>query len=337
MTDPRNVRGGPARSFRKWVESAVFARGESRSDADPDAAAATRAWLERIRPAAPQHIGGVEVVPLLLEPHWGHADLLAADAIASGALEIREVGDGVVQKVEARNGGRVDVLVLEGDTLVGCKQNRIVVRSLIIAPGATVMVAVGCMERGRWRHDGSKFGSGALRAEPWLRTSTMKEVSRGEPGRAPAFDQGRLWKQVDERLRSEGVRSHTDDYHAYLGSRRAETRRTLEQYVPVPDQVGMLCLAQGRLLGLEVTSHPDTFEALWRRTLPSYVLAAPFRGASGSVGREATAWLDALRRAEIRPCPGMGVGMDLELTGPEFLGRGLWHERRLPYLALFPN
>ena len=129
------------------------------------------AWLEKLSLGEPQELAPYTIYPLCLRvgeaapPDPGL--LLTHQAIEAQLLEILEKGEGEVQELEALNKGEAPVVVLEGDTLVGCKQNRVVARSVILAKGRKIPIPVGCMEQGRWaRKSGSDTCS--TRSEPRL-------------------------------------------------------------------------------------------------------------------------------------------------------------------------
>ena len=124
------------------------------------------AWLARLETAEPRQLGELELIPLCLNEIGPASQVVLSNAaIEAGWLQIGEQGEGVVQEVVAFNRGRDPVLILEGDTLIGCKQNRVVAHSVIVAPASTVVIPVGCMEQGRWAHSSQLFQSGDLRME----------------------------------------------------------------------------------------------------------------------------------------------------------------------------
>jgi hypothetical protein len=111
--------------------------------------------------------------PLYLFPPGGgpsdEGDLALLDeALEEGTLRVEELGEqGSVPELRVINGGASPVLILEGDELVGAKQNRTVNSSVLVAAESQLVLPVSCVERGRWgdlRHKGWQ----ALRAD--LRT-----------------------------------------------------------------------------------------------------------------------------------------------------------------------
>jgi hypothetical protein len=89
----------------------------------------------------------------------------------------RELG-GVVNELLARNRGVRPVLLLEGgEAIVGAKQNRTIVASVLVGAGQTVSVPVGCVQQGRWSASWGAFQSAPAHVEPTLRQSTVKEAA----------------------------------------------------------------------------------------------------------------------------------------------------------------
>jgi hypothetical protein len=55
-----------------------------------------------------------------------------ADALAAGTLTITEVGTGTVPNLAATNASDRDTLVLDGEQLIGSRQNRMTNRSMLL-------------------------------------------------------------------------------------------------------------------------------------------------------------------------------------------------------------
>ena len=90
------------------------------------------------------------IVPLLgtssSEPDYDTLDV----ALARGTLHITEVSEsGHVPEIKVLNEGQLPVLIIDGEELVGAKQNRTVNLSILIPATADVVVPVTCVEAGR--------------------------------------------------------------------------------------------------------------------------------------------------------------------------------------------
>src|SRR4030095_6171078 len=89
---------------------------------------------------------GLTIVPLLgpssTEPGYDTLD----KALACGTLQITEVTEsGHVPEINVLNQGQRPVLIIDGEELVGAKQNRTVNLSILIPPAANLIVLVTCV------------------------------------------------------------------------------------------------------------------------------------------------------------------------------------------------
>ena len=325
-------------SGKMWAAQNLFGAG---SGGDESRTLRLAAWIKGLTLEAVQQMGSLELVPLRIERPTGERDVLLHEALAAGVFEIRERKGGVVGEVEAVNKGGQPVLILEGETLVGCKQNRVVAASILVPPRATVVVTVGCMERGRWSERGGTFRAGGARMDPKLRRSTLLEmnVARLEH-REARLDQSRLWQDVDCRLSETGVRSASADYHRTVEQLAPDAADSSRQFIPVRGQVGVVALWRGKLLGIEIAGHPDTWTSIAGRALPALVMASDAADAHEGARppgepRQTREWLGALAGASVTSRPSRGTGLDLTIRGDRIEGAALWHDGRPLHLIAF--
>ena len=122
------------------------------TQSDTPKARAPLTRLLAVEPVAPQTHEDLTIFPLVAKRQPDLPYLLLADALELGVLSIGEVGSGSVPSLVARNQGDLDVLLLDGEQLIGAKQNRITNRTIILAAKTETVIPVSCMEQGRWHH-----------------------------------------------------------------------------------------------------------------------------------------------------------------------------------------
>ncbi len=296
-------------------------------------------FLRRLRAGEPFREGRLEIVPLLLDGDGETAPVvLTRPAVEAGVLEIVERDQGVVQELLAWNKGSAPVAILEGDTLVGCKQNRVVAHSVIVAPGTSVVVPVGCMEHGRWHHESRHFSVGDVKMAPHVRRHTVVDVKEAtRAGHAPTLDQGRLWRDVAQEIAACGARSDTSDYYKVVEQEGRDARQRARALEPRPGQVGALVVADGVLVGLEASGHHGLWSALSEPTLASYLMGW-HRGSESLRDARASAaeWLSRAQEAQVLARPGLGIGVDLDVRGSSLSGVGLALDAFTVHVAVFP-
>src|SRR3990172_1167308 len=96
--------------------------------------------------------------------------LLSDEGIGSGSVTVEEVSEaGSVPDLLVENKGDVRVLFIEGEELVGAKQNRILSTSVLVAAKTKTKIPVSCVEQGRWGYKSKFFGSSGSHSPSKLR------------------------------------------------------------------------------------------------------------------------------------------------------------------------
>src|SRR5438309_733275 len=106
-------------------------------------------FLDGLLVGDPQTHGALTVIPILApmqaEPGW----LTMAEA--GDRVRITEVGEeGFMPHLKVANLGDLPLLLLDGEQLVGAKQNRILNMTVLVAAKTDVTIPVSCVEQGRW-------------------------------------------------------------------------------------------------------------------------------------------------------------------------------------------
>jgi hypothetical protein len=101
---------------------------------------------------------------------------------------ITEVSEGgSVPDLRFVNSGSRRVFLLDGEQLIGAKQNRVLNLSILVSAGKTIIIPISCVEAGRWRHRTSQFSSSqslhySEGSGRWLR-SALRCAPRGRGDR----------------------------------------------------------------------------------------------------------------------------------------------------------
>lgn len=299
-----------------------------------DLGAEYASWFGRVRLGEPQTVGTLQIHPLRLDGDAGAAEMLLHEALETRALEVIEKQHGDVNELVARNVGRSAVLILEGESVRGEKQNRVITVDILIAPGTEVVVSVGCVESGRWSAGSRKpFESAEMAAEPSVRRSAK---FGSDPFGKPI--QRALWAKVGARLDSSDTSSPSQDYYEKMSKFRERVREATQAVSCGPDQVGILATEGGKLVGCDLLGHPQTWSRAAERLSQAYVLGSlhaddEFAGAVPV--RSAAEWLEAIGRAGVTQAVTQGMGTRFTLEEDSLIGGGLWHEQRPAHVAAF--
>ena len=116
--------------------------------------------LQEVRLGEPQVYRNLAMVPLLGTGPNEAGYLLLDDALSSGCARVNEVSEsGSVLELKFVNECDRPVLLLDGEELVGAKQNRILNLSVLAPAHKAIVIPVSGIEAGRWRADSAEFSS----------------------------------------------------------------------------------------------------------------------------------------------------------------------------------
>jgi hypothetical protein len=301
-----------------------------------------RNTLDRLTLGQPRDLVGLAVFPLLDETAAeSPAYLTLAEALADGEAVVSEVSEnGRVPELRFENRSDRRILLLDGEELVGAKQNRVLNLTILVGPRRIVTIPVSCVEQGRWRWKSRRFAAAERQLYAGLRAKKMAAVSRNlrQRGEAAA-DQVAVWEDIARMCRRHGAVSATgavDALYEKLAARLDDVKR---QAQAAAGQVGALFAAGGRILGMELFDHPDTFARCCTRLVESYALEtlggredaeAPQLDAAA-----ARTWLGRLARTPATRHPGIDLGEDLRLSSPEIEAAALVADERIVHLSAF--
>ena len=114
--------------------------------------------LSRLSLGKSQRIGNLAMTPVLGEPFSSLRYLTLDEALGQGVAHVREVSEsGIVGEVLFVNESDRPVLLLDGEELVGAKQNRILNLTVLAHQRMTIRLPVSCVGAGRW-HDATGAG-----------------------------------------------------------------------------------------------------------------------------------------------------------------------------------
>src|SRR5689334_9740375 len=154
--------------------------------------------LSRIRLGAESTCGNMTIFPLL-NGDSESADYLTLDeALGRGLVHITEVSvQGSVPELKLNNESDEPVLLLDGEELIGAKQNRVLNLTIMAPPKRTIIIPVSCVEAGRWSPRSAKFTTSSNAYFAHGRAKKMAQVSSSLMSRGQArSDQHAVWADI---------------------------------------------------------------------------------------------------------------------------------------------
>ena len=174
--------------------------------------------------AAPQGYANLAVYPLIAPPAAAgagspadEADYLVLDeALQKKLARVTEVSEGgSVPELAFENFADRGVLLLDGEELVGARQNRVLNITVLVGAHQKITIPVSCVEHGRWRYNSDEFASADRALFSRARADKTRHVSAPlRQNGSRRSEQGEVWDRVAEKSAKFSVRSGTRSMEA---------------------------------------------------------------------------------------------------------------------------
>jgi hypothetical protein len=301
---------------------------------------AIRRRLSELKLGEPREFEGLVLLPLF-DGEAGAPDYLTLDAaLALGRSKVTEVSaEGRVPELLFRNDDDRSVLLLEGEELVGAKQNRVLNLTILAPPRQSLTIPVACVEAGRWQTSGDRFApSGSTLYASGRGSRTHQVTSSMRASGARRADQQAVWADIEAKSHRLGTRSATRAMAEMYGTHQRALDGYLNAFSVEPRQVGVAFGVAGRLIGVDVFHYHATFSDLFPKLLRGYALDA-----IDTSGRQSeplskdgvSGFLSSVAAAEAHVYTATGLGQDVRLAGEGVTGGALVAEERVLHLSAF--
>jgi hypothetical protein len=293
--------------------------------------------------------GRLAVYPVVADGEAAEDYDLLQDAIAHRAARVTEITEGgSVPILLLHNLGGKSILAIQGEELVGAKQDRTLNVSFLAPPGKTE-IPVTCVEHGRWGYQARQFDSGSFEhldlrrmKAGQVRESLRRAKSAGTV--SYAADQSAVWNEVAATSASHGVSSRTGDLKAVFAAAPVKERiDDIAGGINLPENTrGAVFAIDGKIVAAEIFESARVLARIWPRLIRSYAMSSlgdPRHEQKSGV--EPPSQADAARFLG-RPCDleataseSVGIGEDLRWDDDHVLAAGLTYEGRLLHATVY--
>lgn len=298
------------------------------------------AALSRVRLGAPAQFNSMSVFPLFAPPNGAPEYLLLDDALERNLARVTEVSEsGTVPELLFVNEGDAKVLLVDGEELLGARQNRILNVTLLVGAKQKVVIPVSCVEQGRWAYQSRHFAAADRTLFATARAKKAQQVSASlrESGSRYA-NQAEIWSDISAKATSLSVASATESMGDIFEHERARIEDYVKAFAPQRGQAGAVFAINGRVAGVELFDSAATFRKFMEKIVRSYAMdaieeASP--AASPPVEDAVRRFLDDMKSAALQRFPALAEGEDLRIESDTVAGGALYAEERMVHLCAF--
>lgn len=274
-------------------------------------------------------------------------DLVSLDqALENHGLKISEIDEhGSVPELRIVNPSPKKILIVDGEEVVGAKQNRVVNTTILLAPESKTTVPVSCVEEGRWAYRNKHFTSASHSMSAELRRRKTDSVTRNlRRGSQFEADQAEVWRGIERKYASLAVnQSPTMAMSDLYEWTRPTSNQYLKAFSPVACQIGIAVLINGEIAGIEVINHFDVFRNNHKKLVHSYVMDAIETSSHNSGSQlysprsKTVKFIDSIKAAGVEKRSSVALGKDIRLESKKIIGAGLEFGESILQLSAFPN
>lgn len=298
-------------------------------------------YFEALKIGRKQSFKNLAIYPLLSNYTVTFDYLTLDQALEDKALEVHEVNkDGSVPELKVINKSSTMVLILDGEELVGAKQNRIVNTTILIPADAEIIIPVSCVEQGRWSYNSSEFSSKERIMSSNLRAMKSQQVSYSVRERGTfRSDQGAIWEGLSEKARRHDAVSPSMAMSEIYEKEKPAIDEYIDGFRNIDLQVGAAFMINGEIAGMDCFGKPDTFSAVFKKLIGSYALDAIDSFEEGKdhkvLKSKLTSFIHNSTKAPVHAQKSVGEGMDCRLETKKITGFALCHEGQIPHMSVF--
>lgn len=225
----------------------------------------------------PVSFRNMTVFPLFSDVHSENGYTLLDDAISTDKFVVQEVSEGgSVPELMVNNClTDADVLILQGEQLVGAKQNRVVNVSIIVPRAASIKIPVSCCEQNRWSYKSRNFSSSNSPLYASLRKRSSEAVHESlKSKRGFQSDQSGIWNSVREKSERMSSASKTSAMEDIYAANEADLGAYEAAFKAQPGQMGFISAIDGNIVGCDVFGADEILPKVYQKLLRGYILDA---------------------------------------------------------------
>ena len=298
-------------------------------------------YLGQVKVGRKQSFKNLSIFPLLSTYRLDLEYLLLDEALNECLVEVVEVDtEGSVPDLKVINKSPQMILILDGEELVGAKQNRIMNTTILIQGNSTTVVPVSCVEQGRWSYDSPRFSSKERMMSAGLRAMKSEQVqfslrSSGDY----RSDQGAIWNEISEKAGRRGATSPSMAMASIYEKDMPSIQEYVKHFKLIDSQVGAIFMIDGKVAGLDSFGKPGSFSKVFKKLIESYALDAidwfdPDKEHK-ALKSEVTKFMKSSQTAHVESRESIGLGRDLRIESRKITGFALSLDDQILHLSIF--
>jgi len=287
-----------------------------------------------------QHFENMGILPLLTSLDDSPEYLTLKEALDKQVLTIKEVShEGSVPELKVINSAEIPILLLDGEEVVGAKQNRVLNTTILVKEKSELVIPVSCTEQGRWAYREKDFSDSDTLMSTKLRRIKAQTVSDTlADSQEFRSDQGTVWTAISEMSDEAGARSETGAMKAAYDVKKDDLNDYMSAFPTVPNQKGLLAFIDGEVVGFDFISRETAYGILHPKLVKSYAMDAILQKTKLTETPDLTKareFINTAQKCNEKKYESVGKGWDFRYDGKSLVGSTLKFGKKVIHMAFF--
>ena len=253
-------------------------------------------------------------------------------------VEINEINEaGTVDTLKVKNESNVPLLILDGEELIGAKQNRILNTTVLIPPKTEIPVPVSCTERGRWAYNTPKFektnniASGRIRFKKNIGVYHSLKKSN-----AYKSDQREIWDEINNITCDLKTFSKTEALSDTFEHKKHDITDYIKNLKYNKGQTGTIIFINNQLINMELVFNTSIYKQYHEKIIKSNALDGLTYKNNENLSDidilfDADNFLKLIEDNEFEKFESIGIGEDYRIKNENLIGSmlnyndNIWH------------
>lgn len=262
-------------------------------------------------------------------------------AIKEDLIQVREISEsGSVNNLFVFNLSNKYVFFMDGDILMGAKQNRVLNTSVLLAPNSKTTLPVSCIEQGRWRNISDKFNNTDNITPQKIRALKSRAVKDNLQNRGEYMaNQGEVWNEVENYQASFKISSPTMNLNEVYEKNEKNFESFIKAFQSNDYANGLAIFFDKQLLNVDVFNRTDIYMEYFPKILRSTAMEIaqledkPNDITDAEAAFKTAAVFDTLEKMEYTEHPGVGAGREKRFDTNDLTGFELNFRNNLIHLT----
>ena len=190
------------------------------------------------------------------------------DVYRDSLIQINEVSEeGHVNKILLKNNSDKFVFIMDGDIILGAKQNRVFNTSMLIGPNKEYYLSVSCIEKNRWQKSSSSF-----RPANFLSHKSLRKKKIDSYYKRGSYNQNEVWDEVSNLNKRYNQRSKTSSHTILYESKKHLVDNLKNKFEINPNAKGLAYFINGDLQGIEMFYNDSIYKSYYLPLVSSICL-----------------------------------------------------------------